>query len=342
MSTKKVLIIGATGYIGGTVLAKLLQQPNILQIYSISVLIRDPNQSSLFQPLGVQTIVGSLSDSSLLTQISSQHDIVLQLADADHLDGTTAILSGLHLRSSTSKSPVYYLHNSGTGVLADSSYGLSSTTTIYTDSSMDQISSIPDSAPHRNVDILVLSSGNDTLKTLIICPPLIYGKGLGLVKILSQQIPVMIQAALKNDQGKVYVPGQGKNVWSNVGVEDLGDFYVMILRRLVEMNGEGVKVNGEGYYFVESGDEESFERIGEEIVEGLKKEKKEKQWEVENVERERWEKVFGKPEGYVKLALASNSRSRAEKARKLGWEPKTHNFHQDIHSTVKDVINGVQ
>jgi len=93
--TLKVFVIGATGFIGGTALTRLLQSPDWSKKYTITVLLRDSSRSSLYTSLGLSTLTGSLDDSDLLTTTSSESDIVLNFADADHLPGTQAILAGL-------------------------------------------------------------------------------------------------------------------------------------------------------------------------------------------------------------------------------------------------------
>ena len=44
------------------------------------------------------------------------------------------------------------------------------------------VTSLPDAAPHRNVDKIVLAAGTEQgarIKTAIVCPPMIYGPGPG-------------------------------------------------------------------------------------------------------------------------------------------------------------------
>jgi hypothetical protein len=46
-------------------------------------------------------------------------------------------------------------------------------------SGIDELTSLPDEAFHRNVDKIVLEAGSkhaDVLKTVIVCPPTIYGQ----------------------------------------------------------------------------------------------------------------------------------------------------------------------
>ena len=310
MQKTKVLFIGATGYIGGAVLAKLLSNTTC----SFTVLHRDPSQAGAFESQGLQTVLGSLSDTKTMTQAAFDHDVVFQLADADHLEGTQSLLDGFQKRKDAGLRSIL-IHNSGTGVLADDAYGNFASDKIYSDQDMSMINQIPDSAPHRNVDKLILSasSGNDKLKTIIVCPPLIYGKGSGKFRVVSQQIPTMISAALASQNNSVYVAGQGKNIWSAVHIDDLANFYAILLSKLLiqeEADGKGlnkdneitssISVNQEGYYFVEGGEELNFDRAGTEIANSLSKLKGggggngEGQWKVEHVQQQFLEAKFKK------------------------------------------------
>ena len=111
-------------------------------------------------------------------------------ADAsDHEGATKAIAAGL-IKGHSKEKPGYWLHTGGTGILCfadsdDDFAGLGRwSDRQYNDmSGVGELTSLPDRAFHRNVDKLVLGFGEkhaDVLKTVIVCPPTIYGK-LGLI-----------------------------------------------------------------------------------------------------------------------------------------------------------------
>ena len=110
---------------------------------------------------------------------------------------------------------------SGTGVLIDNAMGMFLTDTIYSDTDIAKIETLAPTAPHRNVDLAVVTA--DTAgyaKTHIILPPTIFGLATGkLVDIgvqnpHSMQIPGFIKYTLA--RGKVGMVGEGKNVWGVV------------------------------------------------------------------------------------------------------------------------------
>jgi hypothetical protein len=109
--------------------------------------------------------------------------------------------------------------------LADvSSYPLTSkfppaTDVVYSDLDPEHIfDAIPDTAFHRNVELLVLAAA-PKVKTHIISPPTIYGIAdhalvqKGISKPTSVQIPGLIRAGIARRQAGVI--GKGLNVWAN-------------------------------------------------------------------------------------------------------------------------------
>jgi hypothetical protein len=147
-------------------------------------------------------VLGGNDDSDLLKEEAAKADVVLRMsilrfhkycqhpanhppdaADAsDHEGAAKAIAEGI--RSGHSKeNPGYWLHTGGTGILT---YKDSEADRLgewsekeYNDwSGVDELTTLPDSAFHRNVDKVVLEAGTkyaDVIKTNIVCPPTIYG-----------------------------------------------------------------------------------------------------------------------------------------------------------------------
>ena len=68
-----IFILGATGYIGGSILQDLLDDPN----YSITALVRSAEKAKNLETFGVKVILGSLDDSDKVQQATAAADIVL-------------------------------------------------------------------------------------------------------------------------------------------------------------------------------------------------------------------------------------------------------------------------
>lgn len=97
-----VFILGATGYVGGSVLVRFQQEyPNI----KWSALVRNPKDVSAIEALGVKAIQGTQSDLGLIERTAAEHDVVLAIADSDDLPLTQAVLTGLESRAKSGRAP---------------------------------------------------------------------------------------------------------------------------------------------------------------------------------------------------------------------------------------------
>jgi nucleoside-diphosphate-sugar epimerase len=101
---------------------------------------------------------------------------------------------------------------------------------IYDDwDNISEVTSLPDSAWHRNVDKIILAASKSApnVKTAIVCPPTIYGHGRGPGNIHSDQWYLLSRAYIQT--GQAFTIGEGKNVWTKVHVHDLSKLYVMLV-----------------------------------------------------------------------------------------------------------------
>lgn len=110
---------------------------------------------------------------------------VSDAADAsDHEGAAKAIAAGL-VKGHSKENPGYWLHTGGTGILTykDSENDFKGLGTWsekqYDDlDGVGELTTLPDEAFHRNVDKIIIETGTDhqdAVKTVIVCPPTIYG-----------------------------------------------------------------------------------------------------------------------------------------------------------------------
>jgi len=329
-----ILFIGATGYIGGTVLAHLLQHPKISD-YEITIHLRSAEKAKGFEKLGFKTIVGSLDDVADLEKFASESDITFQTADADHLEGTKAILRGLKTRfQKTGVAPIF-IHTSGTGVLTDNAAGNFEGTDIYSDLDIPKIESLADTQFHRLIDLAIVAAAEEGYtRTWIVLPSTIWGLAdnifvrEGLQKPDSQQIPNRIRLAIK--LGKAVYVGEGKNVWPHIHIEEVGKFYAILFDAII--SGKEPASGRNGFYFLESGEYKQLDVV-KAIAKALYARGK-----VASPEAVRLNEADLDSESY-KLALVdmgTNSRARGERGRQLGWNPSqtTEDFYASIQADV--------
>lgn len=248
---------GATGYIGGSVLNRMLklnEDASHPYLYKITALARDPAKAKLLGELpNVTALQAGLDDAEKLESICSQCDLIVHTAHADHMVAIKAILAGMAKRPT----PPILLHTSGTGVLVRLPIGQAPQDyKPYSDLDIPYIEALSPTAPHRDVDLeIVAAAEKHGLKTHIILPCTIWGIASGTTfekKIAnphSIQIPTLIRASLDRKQAGMI--GEGLNHWPNVNIDECADGFIVILEKALK--GE-TATGKEGYYFLESGE----------------------------------------------------------------------------------------
>lgn len=177
---KKVLIIGP-GFIGWNVLDLLVAEE-----YSVTCFARRQAHGDGLKASGAADVVlGDLDDKQKISELATQHDIVIHTATADHLPSVEAVLEGFR---STEGEKKIFIHTSGTSVFDDQSGNMFKGDKIYRDDQPDEIDKVDDKAPHREIDLAILKASKAELgkrvKFAIMTPPMIYGckcKSAGIV-----------------------------------------------------------------------------------------------------------------------------------------------------------------
>jgi len=315
--SKSIFFVGITGYIGGSVVSHILTKHK--SEFTIRALVRKPEDAEKIRALGanVQPVLGSLEDAELLASEAAAADVTINTAHADHLAGAQAILTGLKRKGHGAK----YIHTSGTGVLIENAEGRHLSPEIYSDADLSTYYALPDSALHKDVDNVVVHANGPDLRTVVVCPPTIYGRGSGVVSIQSQQVPMLLSAFIKNRQARTI--NQGLNAWCYVHVEDLAEFYVLLLEKLVA----GQLPDKDNYYYC-AVFELTHAEMARIAADRLFERRLIDSPEVKPVDGD-VAAFFGNP--YAPLFLASNSRCNAERARQMGWKP--------THPHVRDTID---
>ncbi|KAF7316900.1 Rab guanyl-nucleotide exchange factor [Mycena chlorophos] len=320
MTLMHILATGATGYIGGTVLARLLAHP-LRKTFSLTILVRSPEKAEKFtRVFGLNAVVGSNEDLGLLSKLSSQADVVIACTDADDLPATQAILDGLRVKHSRTGVASTLIHTSGTGVLSDDADGMFASETIYSDLDIELLESLPPTQPHRDVDLAIVAADSEGyLKSYIILPSTIYGLATGIVaeqglqNTRSQQIPRLARVSVQRGQGAMI--GEGRNYWNNVHIDDVADLFMRIFDLSTSPCPPQQFLHGRaGFYFAENGEHTLYD-VGKEISRVLSGLGKGTSTPTTVTPAEMG--VFF-PNG---TSLGSNSRCKAERGRKIGWRP---------------------
>lgn len=283
-----IFMTGATGYIGGTVARRLLDDG-----HSLRGLVRDAEKGRGLASFGVEPVIGGLDDAALLAAEARRADAVINTANSDHRGAIDAFLESL----AGSSKP--FIHTSGSSIVADDAHGDAASDKIYDEDT--PVDAVPGKRARVAIDRTIRDASRRGVRSIVVCPTMIYGNGLGLARD-SAQIPGLAKRA--KAWGVARHVGKGLNIWSNVHVEDVADLYRLAL----------AKAPAGAFYFAENG-EASYRDICAAIARRLKLYGPQA-WPFEDAARE-----LG--ENSAAYTFGSNSRVRARRARReLGWQPK--------------------
>ncbi|CAE6438851.1 unnamed protein product [Rhizoctonia solani] len=323
-TSTKVFFIGATGYVGGAILTELLRTS---ASFTITALVRKDSDINILEKLGVKTIKGSFSDLDKIEQASREANIVYNAADADDLGLTRAVIRGLKSQEERG----ILIQTSGTGLLSDNYNGelTPEGSKIWNDNDINDIKSIPPTQPHRNVDLEIFEAHErEEIDAYIIAPSCIYGVGDGPVNKISQQVPRLIRAAIEFKQ-PVYV-GKGTNLWNNVHITDLVQLYTLVLNLALSVRiGEAPRPEAFANFYFGSVGEHAWGDVAKKLGPILLKKGKVEKAEARSIKADEVQNFS---------ALTTNSRSVAERSRKLGWTTVAKSLEDNLEEDVDAVL----
>ncbi len=291
----KIFMTGASGYIGGTVADSLVKAG-----HTVSGLARNDASAAKLRQHGMQAVRGDLGSHSIVRDAARATDAVINCANADDPFVTAAILEGLAGSGKT------LLHTSGSSIVGDKVVGRLSPRTYHEDTPYEPL---PEKIQRVAIQRTVLAAAAQGVRSVVLCPTLIYGGGRG-ANPESIQVPNLIKQAVKSGVPR-YI-GVGENVWSTVHIEDVCDAYL----RAFEAAPAG------SFFYLESG-ETNFKAIVESIGRLLGG-KAAQGWGIDEAIAQ-WGPMA------VWFSLGGNSRVNADKARRmLGWQPKGAGLFEEI------------
>jgi nucleoside-diphosphate-sugar epimerase len=204
----KVVLTGATGFIGSHVLTELLEHG-----HSVTALVRDAPHADTVADRGATATVVDLYDRAAVVGVLSDADAAIHTAspgDATSADLDSAVADAAIEAFAGSGKP--YLQISGLWIYGNNpSVGEQS-----------PIDSPPLVAWKEQIERRVLAAA--TMRGVLIAPGVAYGDGGG-------GIPGLLLGSPRDDAGNLIMLGTGQQHWSTVHVADLANFFRLVLEQ---------------------------------------------------------------------------------------------------------------
>lgn len=201
----RVLLTGGTGYIGSTVLARLIEAG-----HDVTAVVRSEESGGIVAAAGATPVLHELTDVTWLTDQLGAVDAAIHTAASEQdaaafddavIDAVTAAFAG------TDKS---YVHTGGIWVFGNGD-------DITEDSPLDP----PELTAWRvSREERLLASD---VKASVVAPGIVYGYGKGISNVITSS-PHASDGALK-------LIGTGDEHWVTVHVDDLADLYLAVLEQ---------------------------------------------------------------------------------------------------------------
>lgn len=204
----KILVIGASGYIGYAVASALARAGH--ELYG---LVRRPEAAIMLHKAEIRPVMGKLQEPASFSETAAQCSVMIYAA-ADYQVDTLAVdratVEALLSIAQRGPRPKMLIYTSGVWVHGDTGDGMVDETTPLR----------PARAVQARPDIERLMLEHPQVRGLVIRPGCVYGGRGGLTGMWFEGA----------EKGELRVIGDGRNRWALVHIEDLADAY----RRLAE------------------------------------------------------------------------------------------------------------
>ena len=311
----RIFLTGATGFVGGTILAALFEtHPRI----HIKTLIRREKDAKALQSAypSLTPVVGDLSDLTLLRATAASVDFIIH-ATREDIPAAHALTDGLSTQHSSDPAMPRLISLTGprslidlslpvTGVLDPNSRTWSDVDDIKT------ILSLPSDRIHAEADQSIVAYAiAQGVGAMLVTPGQLLGQGRGQFR--KENVIAAYYAAVK-ERGRAFVVGDGSVAWSWSSIRDLGDAIVFLMDQATSNDDDTrarIGVNEDGYYFVQTGDvsmRQRSEAVSRRLSFG----------EVESIPAEDAREIH--PFGHIMWGCGATF--RADRLKSLGWRPK--------------------
>ena len=314
--TTRILLTGATGFVGGTILDTLCDaHPD----FHVKALVRQEADVERLPSIyrNIEPIVGALSDGSLLISLASEVDFIIHAA-GDNIDAVRAMIDGLASHTASRPPQPRLISMTGTRSLIDPSLPPNGSAmpearpwSDVTDA--EAILSLPQTRWHTASDQATVAHGiAKNVGVILVAPGQLWGQGRGHFRKEGRVAAAYYSTVTQRKSA--FAVGNGSAAWSWVSIRDLGRAVIHIVEQSL-MNGDNARslvgVNENGYYFVRAGEvsmSERAEAINQRLDLG----------EVESISTEEAAEMH--PLG--PLMWGSGAVFKADKLTALGWKPK--------------------
>lgn len=204
----RILVTGATGYIGSAVCDALRANG-----HHVVALVRSAEKKTAAESLGLETQPGDLTDPPSLRVATAGAEGVIHAAMASGPDSGAVDRAAVEMMlDALAGSGKPFIYTSGVWVYGDTQGRVAGEVSMLRPAARV--------AWRPGVEDLVLEAKSRAIAGVVLRPGMVFGRGGGFVGMMFRQARA---------EGKVQVAGDGENHWSSIHVDDLADLYSCIV-----------------------------------------------------------------------------------------------------------------
>ncbi|KAJ9142995.1 NAD(P)-binding protein [Pleurostoma richardsiae] len=323
----RILLTGASGYLGGDLLARLggAGLPSHEKLFA---LVRNDGQAEAVKKYGAEPITFDTRDELAVRQnvVDNKITIVYFLIDSLSCLSQKHFIKALAEVKQVTGKDVHFLHTSGAKIFSSHAGAPTERPLLDTDPKLFDIQKaqkptvarVPE-AIDTNCQVIELSD-KFGVRSYVFVPCIVYGKGAGFGNPISIQTVAIFKAG--RGAQRVYKVDTGRPTWPVCHVSDNSTLFIEILRAILAGRNPGY--GKKGYYLAASGSV-AWDDIYNAMAVAMATRNLISDSEVvpaDDKALERMSKALGCPKDFVALQLGGLCTFTAEHGKELGWNPQ--------------------
>ncbi|KAI1016791.1 hypothetical protein LB504_007046 [Fusarium proliferatum] len=335
--SQNILITGAAGYIGGSIVADLLSKHPEVTKDQIFAAVRTDEQDKVLSTLGINVLKLDLSDEQAVINEISSHKISVIVHAANSINPGLALplINALAKQREVAGKPTYFIHTSGLSAFYANS-GWPRSVNKDKDAVFETEKEFADSYPVRKTDVMVIEHAQaQGVTPFVVVPSIVYGRGTGAWNQLSVMIPGLTRASLK--LGKVYKFDENISLQA-VHISDLTSLYCRIIHAV--LNHEEIPCGKDGYYFAVAHDMDMWE-FQDHLAAAMKARDLVSSDKPEVYPSDEFAaEAIDLPVEFLETLYKSGGHFTATRPQSIGWKPEwdKERFLKNVDAGIEDVL----
>ncbi|KAI0127190.1 hypothetical protein BJ170DRAFT_364891 [Xylariales sp. AK1849] len=322
-----ILITGASGYLGGTLLAHL-ESAGLPSHDKIYALVRTDAQAAAVKEYSAEPLTFDAFDEDAVRAnvLDKKISVVLHLIDALNSTSQEFFIRALGDVKKSTGTEVHFLHTSGAKIFsshagAPTDRPLSDAEPGLFETQKGQKAPFPFMATAVNTNNTVIEQAEKYgVRAYVFVPCIVYGKGEGFGNKISIQTVAVVKAAKVTRH--LYRTDEGRPTWPVSHIQDTTTLYLALLRSILASENPDHGKNG--YYHATSGSvawDDLYAALGAALLKrGLVDDV-----EIRRADQAALEKMgvaMGYPAEMVGWAIGGKCTFTGDHGKKLGWKPQ--------------------